>query len=94
MVEGVGLFMDEIKNLEKEFAEGFKEIQDKYKEILKDKDMHYNEVLDYFIRIQKQYTETLNKAKDNGNAKKILYLTGLTDGINMIVGLLKSYVKG
>lgn len=80
--------------LEKEFAEGFKEVHDKYEEMLVAKERHLDEVLEYFIKIQEKHTKMLNEAQVKGSAKKIQYLTGLTDGITMIVGLLKTYVKG
>lgn len=80
--------------LDKEFAESFKEVHDKYEEMLIVKERHLNEVLEYFIKIQEKYIKMLNEAQSKGSAKKIQYLTGLTHGITMIVGLLKTYVKG
>lgn len=77
--------------IEEEFAKGFKEIREKYGEILKEKDRFLYEVLDRFVAAQKKYNEMLEAEK---NEKRRLYLTGLTDGIDMIVGLYETVIGG
>ena len=69
------------------------EIRDKVRELSDLQYSHIGEIIDKMSERQIQYKEMLEKALNENNPKKVTYLEGLVDGINLMLEPLKKYYK-
>jgi len=73
-----------------DFDFGLNVFVDKNKEVIELKNRHLGEVVEKFEEIKHECKNKINTSNQN----QTLYLTGVVDGMDFIIGLLRKYNEG